>query len=70
MWSMISGFGETAVRILMGKAIVMWLGSGTLFYVEPCAWLAACLFVLVPYYCMKDRLLPMEDKPVRTSAAG
>jgi len=69
MWSMISGFGETAVRVLMGKAIVIWLGSGTLFYVEPFSWLTACLFVLIPYYCMRNRLLPKEDGPAKASAA-
>ena len=45
------------------------LGSGTLFYVEPFSWLTACLFVLIPYYCMRNRLLPKEDGPVKASAA-
>jgi len=69
MWSMISGFGESAVRIVMGKVIVLWLGSSTLFYVEPFSWLAACLFVLVPYYCTRDKMLPKEDRPAKAAAA-
>ena len=32
-------------------------------------WLAACLFVLVPYHCMRNRLLPKEDGPAKASAA-
>lgn len=63
MWSMISGFGEAAVRVLMGKAVVVWLGSGALFYVEPFSWLTAGLFVLIPYYCFRNKMLPAEDRP-------
>ncbi|MDE6149304.1 MAG: polysaccharide biosynthesis C-terminal domain-containing protein, partial [Ruminococcus sp.] len=49
-WSMISGFAECGVRILMAKRIVLLFGSGTLYFVEPAAWLGALIFIIVPYY--------------------
>ena len=57
VWSMISGFAEFGVRVIMGKAFTLWLGIGTLFYIEPMAWVAALLFVMVPYYIKKRSIL-------------
>ncbi len=57
LWSMISGFGELAVRVIMGKAVILWLGIDTLFYIEPMAWVAALLFVMIPYYVGKNKYL-------------
>lgn len=61
-WSMISGFGESAVRILMAKLIIVYLGGGVLFFIEPFSWLAALLFVMVPYYFCRRKLLGRTDK--------
>jgi len=56
IWSMISGFSECVVRILMGKAIFLWLGVDTLFYIEPAAWIAALLAVMLPYFYYRKRM--------------
>ena len=50
IWSMVSGFAECGVRILMAKGVVSLLGSEVLFYIEPFAWLGALLFIMIPYY--------------------
>lgn len=57
LWSMVSGFGELAVRVVMGKVVILWLGIDTLFYIEPMAWVAALLFVMIPYYVGKNKYL-------------
>ena len=57
IWSMVSGFAECGVRMLMAKVVVSWLGSGVLFYIEPFAWLGALLFIMVPYYIYRKKLL-------------
>ncbi len=56
-WSMMSGFAEFAVRVFMGKAVIVWFGSETLFFTEPAAWLGAMLTVMIPYYVLKNKLL-------------
>lgn len=56
VWSMISGFGELFVRVVMGKVVILWLGLETLFFIEPVAWVAALLFVMIPYYVKKESL--------------
>ena len=56
-WSMISGFAECGVRIVMAKVIVFWLGNEILFYIEPAAWLGALLFIMLPYYSFQKKLL-------------
>lgn len=57
VWSMVSGFAECGVRIVMAKAVVFLLGSNVLFYIEPFAWLGALLFIMVPYYIYRKKLL-------------
>ncbi len=57
IWSMISGFAECGVRVVMAKAVVSWLGTEILFYIEPAAWLGALLFVMLPYYHYQKKLL-------------
>lgn len=57
VWSMISGFAECGVRVILAKVIVSWIGTGVLFYIEPMAWLGALLFVLFPYYTYQKKLL-------------
>ncbi len=61
-WSMVSGFGESAVRILMAKLVIFYLGGDVLFFIEPFSWLAALLFVMVPYYFCRGKLLGHTDK--------
>ncbi len=56
-WSMISGFAECAVRILVSKGAVLVLGTGVLYFVEPTAWVGALLFIMIPYYCYQNKLL-------------
>ncbi len=64
-WSMASGFGEFVVRVFMGKAVVLWLGTETLFFVEPAAWIGALLIVVIPYYVLRKKLSeePFAHKP-------
>lgn len=57
IWSMISGFAECGVRVIMAKAVVSWLGTEILFYIEPAAWLGALMFVMLPYYHYQKKLL-------------
>lgn len=56
-WTMISGFAECTFRILMAKGIVLLLGAGTLFFVEPVAWIGSLTFIMIPYYCYRKKLL-------------
>lgn len=56
-WSMISGFAECVVRILMAKVVVIFLGVGALYFVEPASWVGALLFIIVPFYCYRKKLL-------------
>ncbi len=57
LWSMISGISELFVRVIMGKIIINFLGIGTLYYIEPASWVAALLFVMVPYYFCNKKYL-------------
>lgn len=57
IWSMVSGFAECGVRILMAKGVVSLLGSEVLFYIEPFAWLGALLFIMIPYNIYRKKLL-------------
>ncbi|MBR5514956.1 MAG: MATE family efflux transporter [Clostridia bacterium] len=57
-WPMISGISECVCRVVMGKfAIHTFLGSDALFYAEPISWIAALLFVMIPYFFYKRKLL-------------
>lgn len=62
LWSMISGFAESGIRIVMAKLFITWLGTEVLFFIEPFAWIAAWLFVMVPYYICRNKRLPKEDR--------
>jgi len=57
-WSLISGIAEAISRVVMAKLMFALIGVDVLFYIEPVAWLFAWLFVLVPYYYYRRRLLP------------
>lgn len=56
VWSMISGFAEFGARVVMSKSVISLMGSDALFIAEPVAWLAALLFVLIPFFFYRKRL--------------
>ncbi len=56
-WTMVSGFAESAMRILFAKMVVQWAGTEAVFYAEPAAWMGALLFSLLPYYYYERKLL-------------
>lgn len=66
VWSMISGFAEFAARVIMAKMIVPSVGESALFAVEPIAWLGALVFVMVPYFFYRKRLV--ENRKASLSA--
>ncbi len=57
LWSMLSGFAECAVRVLMAKVFINFIGTDALFYAEPLAWLGALLLVALPYIYYDRKLL-------------
>lgn len=56
-WVMISGIAECIVRISMAKIAVPFWGAGVLYFVEPAVWLGALLFIMLPYYNYRKKLL-------------
>ena len=56
VWSMLSGVAEFVARVIMSKWVIDLMGSDALFVAEPVAWLAALLFVLIPYFFYRKRL--------------
>ncbi len=50
VWSMVSGFSEFAARVIMSKAVILWIGTDSIFLAEPVSWLGALLCVMLPYY--------------------
>lgn len=56
-WPMISGSSECVCRIVMGKIAINTIGSDALFYAEPLSWIAALIFVLIPYFYYRRKLL-------------
>lgn len=62
VWSMLSGFAEFVARVGMAKFALGALGTDALFLAEPAAWLAALLFVMIPYFFYRrSRLMEMKD---------
>ena len=55
-WSMLSGFAEFGARVIMSKVVIDWMGRDALFVAEPVSWLAALLFVIIPYFFYRKRL--------------
>lgn len=41
----------------MAKVLVSLLGSNVLYYIEPFAWVGALLFIMIPYYIYRKKLL-------------
>lgn len=56
-WSMISGFAESIIRILMAKVVVLAIGTGALYFEEPAAWVSGLLLIMIPYYYYQKKLL-------------
>lgn len=48
-WSLVSGILEALVRIAAAKVLFGLWGEAVLFWSEPLSWLAAWVFVLIPY---------------------
>ncbi len=64
-WSMISGFAECGIRMLMAKLFIKLFGKNTLFFIEPFAWIAALVFVMVPYYICRGKILSQHKESHR-----
>ncbi len=62
-WSLISGICETVIRVFLATAGFSMWGERALYYSEPLAWLAAWLFVLVPYYFYQHTRVPKQSEP-------
>lgn len=60
VWSMLSGFAEFGARVIMSKWIIDFMGSDALFIAEPISWLAALLFVLLPYFYYRKKRLRQQ----------
>ncbi len=50
LWSMLSGFAECVIRVVMAVVVIKFMGTDALFVAEPIAWLGALLTVLIPYF--------------------
>lgn len=61
-WSLISGVFEALTRVALAKVVFVLLGTPVLYWIEPLSWLAAWLFVLVPYCWYEKKHLPVEKK--------
>ncbi len=53
-WSMISGISELVCRVTMGKILIHSFGVKTLYFIEPAAWVCALVFVMIPYYLIRN----------------
>ena len=61
-WSLISGIFETVVRVSVATVGFSLWGERVLYYSEPLSWLAAWVFVLVPYYFYQRTRVPKNAK--------
>lgn len=61
-WSLISGIFEALVRVAVAKGLFALLGTPVLFWSEPLSWLAAWVFVLVPYCFYEKKHLRVEKE--------
>ena len=62
IWSLVSGILEALVRVVIAKVVFAVLGTGVLFWSEPLSWLAAWLFVLIPYCFYQKKHLRINPK--------
>lgn len=56
-WSLISGILEALTRIAAAKVLFSLWGVGVLFWSEPLSWLAAWVFVMIPYLFYQKKYL-------------
>ncbi len=61
-WSLISGIFETVVRVSVSTVGFSLWGEKALYYSEPLSWLAAWVFVLVPYYFYQRTRVPKKEE--------
>ena len=61
-----NGFGvfEALTRIAAAKVLFAFWAEQALFWSEPLSWLAAWLFVLIPYLFYQRKHLPIEKEKV------
>lgn len=64
VWSMLSGFSECAVRIVMSLVVINYIGRDAIFFAEPAAWLAALITVVIPYLYYQKKLLNKKEEAV------
>lgn len=57
IWSMISGMIECVIRVGMGWLVAAGFSAEILYYIEPSAWLGALVFVVIPYYFVRNEYL-------------
>jgi len=57
LWSLISGFFECVIRVLMAKVAIDYIGTDALFLAEPVSWFASMLGVMLPYFYYRKKLL-------------
>ncbi|MBQ2999611.1 MAG: polysaccharide biosynthesis C-terminal domain-containing protein, partial [Clostridia bacterium] len=60
-WSLISGIFETVVRVSVATVGFSLWGERVLYYSEPLSWLAAWVFVLIPYYFYQRTRVPKKE---------
>lgn len=61
-WSLISGIFETVIRVSIATFGFSLWGVQALYYSEPLSWLAAWVFVLVPYYFYQRTRVPKQSE--------
>ncbi len=49
-WTLLSGFMELVARVIAVKVLIIWLDINVLYFVEPLAWIASFLSVMIPYF--------------------
>ena len=60
-WSLISGVFEALTRVALAKVVFVLLGTPVLYWIEPLSWLAAWLFVLVPYCWYEKKYIVRKE---------
>jgi len=61
-WSLVSGILEAITRVLMATVVFTALDVKALYWSEPASWLAAWLFVFIPYCFYKKDHLPVQTE--------
>lgn len=61
-WSLISGVTEALTRVALAKLVFSLCGSAALYWTEPASWLAAWIFVFIPYCFYEKKHLTIQKK--------